>query len=724
MIRDSLVFWQKSKFALHLHANFHDSLKNIEKNSHVFHNNSYICKLNYKIGIKGYSLAIKRIEMENNEQLTQNPAIEGGIENETTTSKAATKAIDGNEKKKIVKLIQPSILPGKVKVEVNTLVAEMIAETAPVADEVMPEMVDAAEPDEDELVEDNADLDGLNKLQLVEMLEELVQDSDVQNIKDKVAAIRLHFNKLNKEDMDNELDQFLQGGGEAESFQHVEDPIEQRFNAAFGIFKANRAKQNEDMEKQKVENLAKKQAILDELKEIIASDDSLKKTYDDFRALQDRWKEIGPVPAAENSNLWNNYHFLVEKFFDKVRIGRELRDLDMKKNLDAKIELCEKAEELLDEKSITKAFKALQKLHEDWKEVGPVPQDKKDEIWERFKAATDKINQIRREHYAQIEEEQTGNLEAKKALCEKAEELIAEDYTSVNAWQKKSDELSEIFGVWKTIGPASKKDNEEIWQRFRGTMDAFFAKKKEFFATLKDRQTENLERKTQLCIEAEALMESTDWKNATEQIKKLQEEWKTIGPVPKRHTDKIWKRFRAACDTFFNRKNEHFSGRRTEEEANLAAKKALIEEIKAFEIGPSRNENMEAIKAFQKRWIEIGYVPMKYKDAINKEYRELIDGFFDTMRKNQNEASTNEFREMMEGWRDDPNANDRVRRERNTLQTRIQKLRDEIAAMENNIGFFSNSKNSELMRAEYEKKINKAKDDLKVLEAKLKIAEE
>ena len=309
-------------------------------------------------------------------------------------------------------------------------------------------------------------------------------------------------------------------------------------------------------------------------------------------------------------------------------------------------------------------------------------------------------------------------------MCEKAEELIAEDYTSVNAWQKKSTELSEIFGVWKTIDPASKKDNEEIWQRFRGTMDTFFAKKKAFFATLKDRQTENLERKTQLCIEAEALMESTEWKNATEQIKKLQEEWKTIGPVPKRHADKIWKRFRAACDTFFTRKNEHFSGRRTEEEANLAAKKALLEEIKAFEIGPSRNENMEAIKAFQKRWIEIGYVPMKYKDAINKEYRELIDGFFDTMRKNQNEASTNEFREMMDTWRDDPNAGDRVRREGNKLQTRIQKLRDEIAAMENNIGFFSNSKNSELMRAEYEKKINKAKEDLKVLEDKLKIAEE
>ena len=661
--------------------------------------------------------------MENNEQLAQNPSTNEGVENEQITKKAAKKAIDANEKKKIVKLIQPNILPGKVRIDVATLGAEEKPETAPLADEVMPDIVEAPEMDEDEGVEDIA-LDGLNKLQLVEMLEELVQDSDIQNIKDKVAAIRLHFNKLNKEDMDNELDQFLQGGGEAESFQHVEDPIEQRFNAAFGIFKANRAKQNEDLEKQKVENLSKKQAILDELKEIIASDESLKKTYDDFHALQDRWKEIGPVPAAENSNLWNNYHFLVEKFFDKVRIGRELRDLDMKKNLDSKIELCEKAEELLDEKSITKAFKALQKLHEDWKEVGPVPQDKKDEIWERFKAATDKINQIRREHYSKIEEEQTSNLETKKALCDKAEELIAEDYQSVNAWQKKSTELAEIFGIWKTVGPASKKDNEEIWQRFRGTMDTFFAKKKAFFAGLKDRQTENLERKTQLCIEAEALMDSSEWKTVTEQMKKLQEEWKTIGPVPKRHTDKIWKRFRAACDTFFNRKNEHFSGRRTEEDANLAAKKALIEEIKAFQLTPSRNENMEAIKAFQKRWIEIGYVPMKHKDAINKEYRELIDGLFDMMRKNQNEASTNEFREMMEGWKDDPSANDKVRRERLTLQNRIQKFRDEIAAMENNIGFFSNSKNSELMRAEYEKKINKAKEDLKVLEAKLKIAEE
>lgn len=665
--------------------------------------------------------------MENNEQLNQNPEITEGIENENVTQKGVKKTIDATEKKKIVMLIQPSILPDKVNVEVHTLAGSPAAGEMPVSqEETLPEieMPTDAELEEEDIIEEDNELDGLNKLQLVEILEETVQNADVQAIKDKVAAIRIHFNKINKDDMDNELQQFLQNGGSEESYQHKEDPLEQRFNEAFGIFKANRAKQNEDLEKQKLENLAKKQGILDELKNVIASDESLKKTYDDFRTLQDRWKEIGPVPAAENSNLWNTYHFLVEQFFDKVRIGRELRDLDMKKNLESKIDLCEKAEELLDEKSMTKAFKALQKLHEDWKEIGPVPQEKKDEIWERFKSASDKINAIRREHYAKLQESQDANLEAKKALCEKAEELLKGEYNSVNVWQKKSDELAEIFGVWKTVGLASRKDNEEVWARFKAAMNTFFQKKKEFFGSLKDKQNENLERKTQLCVEAETLMESTDWKNATEQLKKIQEEWKAIGPVPKRQTEKVWKRFRAACDTFFNRKNEHFSGRRTEEETNLAAKKALLEEIKAFELSTNRNENMDAIKAFQKRWIEIGHVPFRHKEAINKEYRELIDGLFDAMRRNRNEASTNEFREMMEGWKDDPNASERVRKEGSKLQIRIQKLRDEISVLENNIGFFSNSKNSELMRAEYEKKIKQAKEDLKVLEEKLKMTEE
>ncbi|MBQ5958292.1 MAG: DUF349 domain-containing protein [Bacteroidales bacterium] len=616
------------------------------------------------------------------------------------------KTIDVNEKQRIVNLNQSTTLPA--------------AETAP--EEEILEIVTNEELEEDESAEEvEIDVQGKSKEELASMLEELVKDPDVMKIKDQVTAIRVHFMKLNKEDMDKEMEAFLEGGGDKESYQHVQDDAEIRFNNAFGIFKSNRAKQNEILDAQKLENLAQKQAILEELKQLIASEETLKKTYDDFRALQDKWKTIGQVPATENANLWNNYHFLVEKFFDKVNINRELRDLDMKKNLDAKIELCEKAEELLDEKSMTKAFKALQKLHEDWKEIGPVPQDKKDEIWERFKAATDKINAIRREHYSKIQDEQNANLATKTALCEKAEELLSEEYGSINAWQNKSTELSDLFKVWKTVGPAAKKQNEEIWTRFKTAMDTFFAKKKEFFANLKDRQTENLERKINLCIEAEGLQESTEWKKATERFKKLQEEWKTIGPVPKRHADKIWKRFRAACDTFFGRKAEHFGGLKEEEAANLTAKQALIEEIKNFELLPSRAENMDAIKALQKRWIEIGHVPMKVKDTINSEYRKAVDALFDKMRSNQNEISTNEFREMMDVMKEDPEASDKVRRERTNLTNRIQKLRDEIAVLENNIGFFSNSKNSELMRAEYEKKINKAKNDLKVLEAKLKI---
>ncbi|MBR6878633.1 MAG: DUF349 domain-containing protein [Bacteroidales bacterium] len=643
------------------------------------------------------------------------------------------KAISGNEKMTIEKLNQSTTLPGSIDIEVKTLVEQPVAEEvkpveevvipAEVAatEEVLPEIVTNEEVDEEEAEEVALEVEGKTKEELAAMLEEIVQDPDVMKIKDQVTAIRVRFRELNKEDMDKELEAFLDGGGDKDSYQHVQDDAEKRFDAAFGIFKANRAKQNELLDAQKLENLAQKQAILEELKTLIASEETLKKTYDDFRALQEKWKGIGQVPATENANLWNTYHFLVEKFFDKVNINRELRDLDMKKNLDSKIVLCEKAEELLDEKSMAKAFKELQKLHEEWKEIGPVPQDKKDEIWERFKAATDKINAIRREHYSKIQDEQNANLETKTALCEKAEELLAEEYNSISVWQKKSTELSDLFKIWKTVGPAAKKQNEEIWTRFKTSMDTFFAKKKTFFATLKDKQTENLERKINLCIEAEGLQESTEWKKATEQFKKMQEEWKTIGPVPKRHADKIWKRFRAACDTFFGRKAEHFSGLKDEEAANLTAKQELIETIKNFELKPTRAENMEAIKAMQKQWIEIGHVPMKMKDSINAEYRKAVDALFDKMRSNQYEISTNEYREMVEGLKDDPESNDKMRKEKTTLTNRIQKLRDEIAVLENNIGFFSNSKNSELMRAEYEKKINKAKNDLKVLEAKLKI---
>ena len=633
-----------------------------------------------------------------------------------------------NERNEMVKPEELNIMPEAVQ-EVKVTDENPVDETkqeVEVVENINNDLsLEMGEDDEEiEETETEYDFSTCNKLQLIEILEETVQDTDVVKIKDKVVSIKSNFLRICKEERDQEMEQFILDGGDKENYEHVEDPLEVRFRAAFNIFRNNKIKFNESLEEQKIANLQQKNAILEELKQLINSEETLKKTYDEFRTLQDKWKEIGQVPAGEITNLWNNYHFLIEKFYDKVKINRELRDLDLKKNLEAKIELCEKTEELLLEKSVTKAFKLLQKYHDEWKEIGPVPQEKKDEIWERFKNTTDKINQVRREHYSKIQDEQQANLDAKVAICEKIEELLNDNINSIGAWQKKSNEVNELFKVWKSIGPAQKKQNDEIWNRFKSSMDSFFSNKKEFFSKLKEQQIDNYNRKIQLCVEAEALAESKEWKKATDQIKKLQEEWKKIGPVPKRHSDKIWKRFRSACDTFFTSKSEHFSGIKGVEEENLRLKRELLERIKAYEIQKERSANMEVIKGFQREWMAIGYVPMKYKESTQNEYRKLIDGLFDKMKATENEISTAEYRNMVEGMKDDPESRDKVRKERNVLTNKITKLREEIIVLENNIGFFSNSKQSELMRAEYEKKINRAKNEVKVLETKLRILNE
>ena len=631
--------------------------------------------------------------------------------------------MNATDLKTIEKLNRPTIMPNSVKINVKIGINE--EEMLP-KDEELPQDAEIDETNDSEEVEEETEFDfsNLNKLQIVELLEETVQEQDVTKIKEKVAAIKSNFLRLNKEDLDREMEQFILDGGDKESYEHNADPLEVRFKAAFDIYKTNKDRYKEGLEKQKEENLKLKLAIIEELKQLIDSEETLKKTYDDFRELQERWKEIGQVPVNEISHIWNTYHFLIEKFYDKVKINRELRDLDLKKNLEAKIAICEKAELLLLEKSQTKAFKLLQKYHDEWKEIGPVPQDKKDEIWERFKNTTDKVNQIRREHYAKLEEEQKANYEAKTAICVKMEEIVNEQVNSINAYQKKSNDVNELFKMWKEIGPVQKKQSEEIWNRFKTSMNTFFEAKKEFFNKLKEQQMENYNKKLQICVEVENLVDSKEWRKTTDYIKKLQEEWKTIGPVPKRHSDKIWKRFRSACDEFFKNKSEHFSGIKGEEDANLKAKQELIERIKAYELKKDRNENMEAIRGFQREWMAIGHIPMKMKDAMQNEYRSLIDGLFDKMRANDNELTTNEYRSMIMGLKEDPDSRDKVRRERISLQNKIQRLRDEIATLENNIGFFASSKQSDILKAEYEKKIEKIKNDVKVLEAKLKILNE
>ncbi len=567
------------------------------------------------------------------------------------------------------------------------------------------------------------DYDQLNKQELVEMLEEVVHEKDTTRIKDKVSRIKLAFYRLNKEEIDHQKQAFMANGGNEEDFQHIPDPLEKRFEEAFAIYRHNRAKYAEELEREKQQNLKKKLDILEELKQLIASEETLKKTYDEFRRLQEKWKEIGVVPAGELNNLWQNYHFLVEKFFDKVRINKELRDLDLKKNMEQKVALCEKAEALLEEKSILNSFKKLQQYHDEWREIGPVPRDMKDALWERFKAATDKINQMRREHYKELHAEQEKNYQTKEALCGEAEKLLADEHPErVKEWQKMSEKFDELLTRWKTIGRAPKSKNDLIWKRFKTSLDNFYAGKRAFFQALKESQMENYSKKLKLCEQAEAMKESTDWKKTTNELIRLQKEWKEIGPVPRRYSDKVWKRFRAACDEFFNRKSDFYKSNHKEEEENLKKKENLVENMMTFEIKDKKEDNLAALKNFQHKWLEIGHVPFHAKDKIYKKYREAYEKLLEKMHLSPSEISAQGFATKLEALKNSPEGEHRLLRERSALLAKMKKLQEDITLWENNIGFFSSSKASSLVSG-FEKKIERAKKDLSLMKEKVRLIE-
>ena len=569
--------------------------------------------------------------------------------------------------------------------------------------------------------ETGEDYDSHSRVELVEMLKQAVSETDINAVKTRIALIKVAFLKKKKEENLQKYEQALEEGSSREELESDQDELDHQFNEYFNIYKANKARFTEILEKQKKENLAKKLEILAKLKQLCDSEETLKKTYDEFRSLQDQWKQIGVVPRNEINNLWQNYHFQVERFFEKVKLNKELKDLDLRKNLEAKIQICEKTEELLLETSVIRSFKKLQKLHEEWKEVGPVPADKKDEIWERFKNATDKINDRRREHYARIEDEQKTNLETKSALCEQAEEVLTLKNESIRDWQENTNKVNELLKIWKSVGPVPQKVNASIWTRFKGSRDTFFSNKKEFFDKLKDQQVHNYNLKVELCVQAEGLKTSTDWKKTTNELIRLQNEWKKIGPVPKKHSDKIWKRFRAACDEFFTAKSAYFSNIHSHEEENLAKKLELMNRLKEFQFTDNKTENLEILKNFQREWTEIGHIPIKEKDKLQNEFRALVNEQLDKLRISEAEMSAVTFQSRIESLKGDPQSKKIIYRERELLAGKISKLRDDINLWENNIGFLAKSKNAAILRAEFEEKINKAKADLKVMEAKLKI---
>ena len=578
----------------------------------------------------------------------------------------------------------------------------------------------------EEMIEEIADdfFDHLNRQEVVETLEEIVSENDIVKVKKQISLLKIRFLQLNKENREEQLQSFLANGGNKEDYDNSADELELRFEAAFDRYKANKAKYTEDLEQSKVANLEKKRALLEELKLLIeSSTDSLKQIYDKFKDIQTIWKEIGPVPQANVTELWQNYHFYVEKFFDKVKINRELRELDFKKNLERKLEICEKTEALLLETSIIRAFNLLQQYHQEWKESGPIEEDKKAELWVRFKTASDKINQNRKDYYEELGKLQEENYKAKLILCDKMEEILQIEFNSAKQVARLGDEVARLLETWKSLGPAPKAVQDEIWKRFRKSLDTFFANKKQYSSQLKEELLNNYNLKLNLCIQAEALALRTDWANATKAIIELQQEWQKIGQIERRKSETLWKRFHKACESYFATKKEYIKNIRKHEQENLRKKENLIKRIQEYVFVGSRDEDFEALKAFQREWTAIGYIPMSEKERLLNNYRKAIEKRLDELKISPYELDKAKYTEHLQGMLNNKNknANEVLAKEQRFLQQKIKQLTDDAILWENNLGFFAHSKNSDELRTQFNKKIELAKQEIESLKIKLAI---
>lgn len=573
-----------------------------------------------------------------------------------------------------------------------------------------------------EEAEPEPDYSNNTREELVAAMKELL-GMDVQKIKNRVAAIRNRFNELNREVQNAAFEKFIAEGGNKDDYQNENDAVAEEMHRLQDQYRAMRQKHIEELEEQKKRNLEAKQALIEEMRQLIDSEEEQVRTaMDKFNSIQERWKAIGEVPREQMNDLWQNYHFQIEQFFAKLKINRELRALDQKRNLEEKIKLCESAEELIMEPSVTKAFKGLQDLRAHWKEVGPVPAEQNEEIWQRFCNAANQIDERRKEYYDQRKEELDNNLLAKQALVDKATELTEKRPESTKEWNDTTAALDELLKVWKTIGPVPREVNEEIWTKFKGMIDKHYSEKKEYFGAIRDEQESNYQKKVDLCLKAEAIAKREDWKKATEELLELQQEWKSIGTTSRKVSEKVWQRFRKACDEFFAKKSEFFAERRTSESENLAQKEAILGELKAHQFGEDREENLAAIKEFQRRWAEVGFVPMAEKDRLHKEFRGEIDRIFEQLKISAREAEETAYRERIKNAGGD--ARKFVNNEKAELQEKIEKLRSDLSLWENNLGFLASSKQADLLKQEFEKKMQGARQQIALMQAKLRILNE
>lgn len=542
--------------------------------------------------------------------------------------------------------------------------------------------------------------------------------------RNEVEALKQAYYKIHRSEVDELKKAFLTAGGEEKDFVAPEDETESKIKELLNVYKEKRAAILAEEERVKAANYALKLQLIDQLKALTESQEDFNKLYNDFKDIQQRWKEVKAVPQEHVSELWKNYQIYSEKFYDIIKINNQFRDYDFKKNLEMKTALCETVEKLQTEPDVISAFHQLQKLHQQWREIGPVAKELREDLWSRFKAASTIINKRHQEHFEGLKAKEQENLEAKTAICEQIENIDFPALKSFKDWEEKNKEVIALQDKWKTIGFAPKKSNVKIFERFRAACDVYFNRKSEFYKNIKDEMEKNLELKKVLCEKAEALKDSTDWKSTTEKMIALQKEWKTIGSVARKHSDAVWKRFISACDYFFEQKNKNASSQKSVEQTNLAAKKALIEKINTIDEA-DHDEALAALKGYMTEWNTIGHVPFKEKDKIYKEYHEAVDKQFDRLKVDQNDRKMQTFRNSLSNMSNGERGKGKLYGEREKLMRMYERMKNELQTYENNIGFLSiSSKGGGGLLKEMERKIDKLKDEMALIIKKIDAIDE
>lgn len=562
----------------------------------------------------------------------------------------------------------------------------------------------------------------LTKEEILAKLKEVV--ADLENVaKPEIDGLKQSFYKLHNAEQDAARKLFIENGGAAENFVPQTDSVEEEFKNIMSVIKEKRSALTAELEKQKEMNLQVKLSIIEELKELVESPDDANKSYTEFKKLQQQWNEVKLVPQAKVNELWKNYQLYVEKFYDLLKLNNEFREYDFKKNLEIKTHLCEAAEKLADEADVVSAFHQLQKLHQEFRDTGPVAKELRDEIWARFKAASTTVNRRHQQHFEALKEVEQHNLDQKTVICEIIEAIDYKELTNFASWESKTQEVIALQNKWKTIGFAPQKMNVKIFERFRKACDEFFRKKGEFFKSLKEGMNENLEKKRALCEKAEALKDSTDWKATADELTKLQKEWKTIGPVAKKYSDAVWKRFISACDYFFEQKNKATSSQRSVEQENLEKKKAIIEKLNAIDDQMDTEEATQLVRDLMKEWNGIGHVPFKEKDRIYKQYHSQVDKLFERFNISASNKKLSNFKSTISSIQEgSPQA---LYREREKLVRAFDNMKNELQTYENNLGFLTtSSKKGNSLLTEINRKVEKLKADIELVKEKIKVVDE